>query len=330
MKVLFVSSGNSKNFDVAPFIRIQAESIKMRGINLDYYTVKGKGFFGYIKYGFRLRNYLKKSDCNLIHVHYSLSGWSAVLGSIGKNIPIVLSLMGTDTYGNYIGEGRITPISRINILLTFLIQPFVKKIISKSRNIERAVYLKHKSVIIPNGVDLKKFYPVINRENIRRNLRLDGGKKYVLFLGNKQSKRKNFSLVLNALPNLNEEDFDLVNPYPIHHTYIPNYLNAADVVILTSYSEGSPNIIKEAMACNCPIVSTDVGDVRWLFGDEPGHFITSFEPEDVAEKIKLALKFSAEKGHTNGRQRIIDLGLDSETVAKRIIKVYEEVLADSK
>ena len=84
------------------------------------------------------------------------------------------------------------------------------------------------------------------------------------------------------------------------------------------------------MACNRPVVATDVGDIRWLFGNEPGHFITSFDPEDVAEKIKLALEFSEKYGRTNGRQRVIDLGLDSQTVAKKIINLYKEVLEQRK
>ena len=80
------------------------------------------------------------------------------------------------------------------------------------------------------------------------------------------------------------------------------------------------------MACDLPVVSTRVGDVEWLFGDEPGHFIAEHDPDDVADKIKLALEFSEKYGRTNGRQRIIELGLDSDSIAKRIIEVYEEVI----
>ena len=100
-----------------------------------------------------------------------------------------------------------------------------------------------------------------------------------------------------------------------------------ELVILTSLWEGSPNVIKEAMACNCPIVSTNVGDVRWVIGDTEGCYITSFDPEDVAEKIKLALEFGK---RTNGRDRIIELGLDSETIAKRLIDIYSKVLEENK
>lgn len=103
-------------------------------------------------------------------------------------------------------------------------------------------------------------------------------------------------------------------------------MNASDVLLFTSKWEGSVNVVKEAMACNCPAVSTDVGDVRWVTGNTDGCFISNFKPEDVADKITLALQFSKEKCRTNGRERIIELGLGSETIANRILVVYNNVI----
>jgi len=94
------------------------------------------------------------------------------------------------------------------------------------------------------------------------------------------------------------------------------------MVILTSKFEGSPNVIKEAMACNCPIVSTDVGDVREVIGNTEGCFITSFEPEGVAKKIKLAIEFNKK---TNGRDNITHL--DEKVIAQRLIDVYQSAIA---
>ncbi len=101
------------------------------------------------------------------------------------------------------------------------------------------------------------------------------------------------------------------------------YLNATDVLLLTSKWEGSPNVIKEAMACNCPIVSTNVGDVKWLLDGVEGCFITTNDPRDVADKINKALNF---KSKTKGRDKLFRLGFDSEHIAKKIIKVYEELI----
>jgi glycosyltransferase involved in cell wall biosynthesis len=210
------------------------------------------------------------------------------------------------------------------IFLTYLIQPFVNAIICKSRNILKYVYLKRKSYIIPNGIFLER----INyfKKGYRKELGLNAGKKYVLFLGDTLNKRKNYPLLKQSFEILDFYNSELITPYPISHDNVIKYLNSVDVVVVPSFMEGSPNVVKEAMACNCPVVATDVGDVKWLFGNEPGHFLTSFDPADVAEKIGQALEFSEKYGRTNGRNRILELELDAERVSRRVVRVYEEVL----
>lgn len=322
MKVLFVCSGNSKSFEIAPFIKSQGDSLEKAGIDVAYFPVDGKGIRGYLKSALALRRYLRKNFFDLIHAHYTLSGWSAVLSFPG--LPVVLSLMGTDAYGDYISENRIKFSSRYLIFLTYLIQPFVDSIICKSEHIQSFVWLKKKSHVIPNGIllDRIKAYP----HDFKEELGLAPQKKHVLFLGNKSSLRKNYKLFEEALALIEVDDVCLMAPFPVSHDDVVKYLNSVDVLVVPSLMEGSPNVVKEAMACNCPVVATDVGDVAWLFGDEPGHFLTSFDPEDVAKKLQAALDYSETVGKTNGRQRIAELGLDSETVARRIIDVYKAVL----
>ena len=326
MKVLFVCSGNSKDFDIIPFIKEQGESLKSEGIEVDYYPVKGKGLLGYVKAGFRLRNFLRKKQYDLIHAHFTYCGWTALIGA-GRKTPVVLSLMGTDANGEYKGKNKVILKSRISSFLTWLIQPFVSAIISKSSNIEESVYRKHRSFIIPNGVNIQKFKPQpldANSSHLFEN-----GKKKVLFLGSKTKTGKNFPLAQAAVQQLEMQHIELVCPYPIAHNDIPQYLNEADVLVFPSFMEGSPNVIKEAMACNCPIVATDVGDVKWVIGETKGCYIASFDPKDFAEKIRIAIETPRVNGRTNGRQRIIDLGLDTDTVAKRIIEVYKKSIPGS-
>jgi teichuronic acid biosynthesis glycosyltransferase TuaC len=321
MKVLFVCSGNSKEFEIIPFIKEQGESLKKEGIEVDYYPVVGKGLMGYVKTGLKLRRFLKQKHYNLIHAHFTYSGYTALIGA-GRKLPVVLSLMGTDANGEYKGKNKIVLSSRVSGFLTWLIQPFVKAIISKSDNIEESVYRKNKSFIIPNGVNMQKFQPHLQLQN-GHSVKVNGKKK-VLFLGSKTKTGKNFPLAEAAVQQL--KDVELVCPYPVCHNDVPKYLNEADVLVFPSFMEGSPNVIKEAMACNCPIVSTDVGDVKWVFGETKGCYIASFDPQDFATKIKMAIDSPAVNGRTNGRQRIIELGLDQETVAKRIKAVYQKAL----
>jgi len=81
------------------------------------------------------------------------------------------------------------------------------------------------------------------------------------------------------------------------------------------------------MACNPPIVSTNVGDVAWILGKTNGCYISSFDELDFARKIKLAIQFSATNGRTLGRQRLMEIGLGSDCIAKKIIKIYYGLLA---
>lgn len=325
MKVLFVCSGNSKNFEVVPFIKEQGDSLERLGVKVDYFPIVGKGILGYIKAGFELRKYLKRNSYDLIHGHFTLSGWAAIIGS-GKT-PVVLSLMGSDAYGEYIGINKVQWSSRLSTLLTWLAQPFVKAIISKSENIERYVYLKSKSYIIPNGIDCEKFKPAA--DSVKQKTGITLGKQKVLFLGSKSNIRKNFKLVQNAVDKCDPAQIEILNPYPVSHNEIPVYLNKADVLVVPSLMEGSPNVVKEAMACNCPIVATDTGDIRWVLGDTEGCYVSSFDIDEFAEKLKLALKFSVEKGRTNGSLRVKELGLEAEVIAKRVIEVYKTALSKS-
>jgi glycosyltransferase involved in cell wall biosynthesis len=322
LKVLFVSSGNSANFDIAPFIRSQGESLKAQGVDVQYFTISGKGLSGYLRSAYALRQYLKKHSFDLIHAHYTLSAWSTVLAFPKQ--PIILSLMGTDAYGDYIDVNKIKLSSRYLIFLTYLIQPFINAIICKSKHIESFVYVKKKSRIIPNGILLEKIDG--DEQRFKQDLGLNPDKKHVLFLGNKKSRRKNFQLLEKAEDIINSDKISIVAPYPVTHDQAIKFLKSVDVLVVPSLMEGSPNVVKEAMACNCPVVATDVGDVAWLFGDEPGYFLAGFDPWDVADKIRKALTFAEEKGRTRGRKKIRQLGLDSETVARLIVLVYKSVL----
>lgn len=322
MKVLFVASGNARGFKLVPFVRAQGESLKKKGIHVSYFPITEKGVTGYFRNISKLKAFINRNPPDIIHAHFTLSGWVAILSRPG--VPIVLSLMGDDAYGTYVGPGKVLPKSRLLTLLTYLIQPFVQGIIAKSENIGRFVFRKNIAYIVPNGVQLEKFKPHL--ELIRRKNEQKNAKKQILFLGNKNDKRKNYKLVRQAVGLLQDDRIEILAPYPVEHDQVAGYLNTADVLVLTSFMEGSPNVIKEAMACNCPIVATQVGDVSWVLGQTRGCYIASFQPGDVARKLKLAIEFSEKEGRTEGRNRIKELGLDSLTTTSRIVEVYKEVL----
>ena len=154
----------------------------------------------------------------------------------------------------------------------------------------------------------------------RKKLGLPTDKKLVLFLAKPDDPRKNFRLLLEAEKLMEPKDFKVLNPYPIDNKDFPDYLNACDVFVLTSYNEGSPNVIKEAMACNTPVVSTPVGDVVEVVGDTPGCHIIGFEPEDVADKLRKALNFKKESTDKETIKKLND-----KIVSKKIIDIYNKV-----
>jgi len=311
MKVLFVSSGNNKN-GISPIVFNQGESIKQQGIDIDYFTIKGKGLLGYIQNIPKIRVKLKRGNYDLVHAHYSLAALAVTLSC--PKVPLVVSFMGSD--------------SKTNLFYRLLIKTCYiliwSKVIVKAEEMKDNIKLKQ-AAVIPNGVEIKKFKKK-DKKSIKKSLALSENKSYLLFLSNPDRYEKNYSLALKAYHLLNDNAIELLPVYDKPHSEVINYFHASDLLLLTSLWEGSPNAVKEAMACNLPVVSTDVGNVKWLFGNDAGHFITSLDPKDVAEKIKAALDYSKKFGRTNGRKRIIELGLDSETIAKKIINVYKEVL----
>ena len=99
------------------------------------------------------------------------------------------------------------------------------------------------------------------------------------------------------------------------------YYSAADLLLVTSSLEGSPNVVKEAMACNCPIVSTDIADIKEVIGKTKGCYLKNFDPENISDKIKMVLK---DRKRTSGREDI--RWLSSDSIAKRVINLYDNVL----
>lgn len=315
MKVLFVHSGNSKRYPVSPFLQAQADSLRAEGVVVEFFPVVGKGF-GYLRNVKPLREAIRSIRPDVVHAHYVLCGWVAVLAR--EKIPLVLSLMGDDAQGTFTGRDRRTWSSWLFITLTRLIQPFVHAIIYKSRDLGKVVWRDRIGHLLPNGVRMEQFR--VDPDGAGRELGFDRSKKHVLFLGDPSDPNKNFALVRDAVGSLGRDDVELHTPYGTDHDTVVKLMNGADVLTLCSFGEGSPNVIKEAMACGCPIVSVPAGDAQWVIGETEGCHITGYEPRDFASGLQRALAF---KGRTRGRERIISLGLDATSTARKLITIYQ-------
>jgi len=308
MIVLFVSSGNSSN-GISSIVRQQGESLIDQDVKIDFFTIQGKGISGYLKNRKKLRAVLGNENYDLIHAHYSLSGFLVSL--MFTRIPILVSLMGSDTKMR--GPWKI--FLRLNYRF------FWKAVIVKSQKMKQELGLD-KVYIVPNGVNTQKFAPHPSKD-LKAKLGWSDLKRHVLFAANPDRPEKNFELFKKSTENFTPEKYEVHVLKGVSHDDIPNIMNAADVVVLSSHWEGSPNVIKEAMACNRPIVSTNVGDISWLLQDCPGGFISAFNPEELGKKINMALKYT----ESEGRSRITKLKLSQEEIANRLLAIYKETIS---
>ena len=308
MKVLFVSSGNSKT-RISPIVKNQGESLRKKGIEIEYFTIIGKGIKDYLQNILILRKYLKNNEIDIIHAHYYLSAYITTISSIFFSIPIVTSLMGGNRHRRLIRK------------ITYLLYRFVwVATIVKSDRMRITLNLHH-AYVIPNGINFNLFSNV-NMNNAIKITNFNPEKINILWISDPNRFEKNFVLAQKAtdLLKLNIPNIVLHIINDVQHKEIPYYMHIADVLLLTSLWEGSPNAIKEAMASNLSIVSTDVGDIKELIRGTEGCYITSFDYIDVSEKLHNAIKFGK---RTKGKVKVTHL--DETLIANRIIEVYHNV-----
>jgi glycosyltransferase involved in cell wall biosynthesis len=180
--------------------------------------------------------------------------------------------------------------------------------------------------VIPCGVDFELFKPM-PKDRAREELDLPRDKKLVLFAGEYFRPIKRFDLVQQSVNLLRERDPEvelvLVAKKPLHE--VPKYMSACDAFVLLSDGEGSPQVIKESMACNLPIVAVPVGDVPEVIGGTDGCYLCSQDPADVAEKLALAL---GRGQRTEGRAKIAHVEMGA--IARRIGACYEDLIEEKR
>lgn len=311
MKVITVCreipvNAKTHGYPFAEFIFEQNKSLAKLGVDFDYYLIKTGGYKSYIKQIYNFRSFLKSNNYkfDIIHAH---GGHIGSIANFQRRIPVLTTYHGSDINN---------PITRLISLIALI---FSKRNIIVSSNLLDKVKDYANGKVIPCGIDFDIFVP-LEKFRCRNELGLKENNKILLFAGNSEKKVKNYKLAKSAA-ELIDQEYLMIELRDFKRSHVNLLLNAADLLLMTSISEGSPQIIKEAMACNCPIVSTDVGDVRQVISNTEGCYITSFEPQDVAEKIKFALTFGR---RTNGRD--IVKNLDNTVIAKKILDVYNNAL----
>jgi teichuronic acid biosynthesis glycosyltransferase TuaC len=309
LKVLIVCNGNKVNTKEdfktkQPFIYEQIKSLEMLGVIFDIFLIKGKGISGYLRNYSSLKKYVKQMRPDLIHAHYGLSG---LLANLQRSVPVITTFHGSDinVWNNRIYSWFAAFLSRDNIFVNI--------------NMPAKIKYKRKINIIPCGVDSKMFFPV-DMKKARTEVGLNEHSKYALFSSSFDNKIKNYQLALSSIESASTciELLELKNR---SRQDVNLLLNSVDLLIMTSFSEGSPQIIKEAMLCNCPILSVDVGDVKSVFGDVEKCFIVPYDAKKIGYDIDLIVK---NKNKTNGREAVMKFSLES--IASNIYQVYVRAL----
>ncbi len=307
MKVIFVASGNKTVGSVSAFVQSQFDSLEADGLNMVMFPVVGHGAKAHILAARSLRKLVRKETPDIVHAHYSVCGYVATLATIFLKPKVVVSILGSFPRKN-----------RKWRTVRFFIKHIWDKTLVKSQRTANQLGLD--LPVIPNGVNLKQFQ-LIDSLSARINCHFEDGKKYIIWCSDPSRPEKRFTLAKESVARLNDENVVLFPVYNHPHDDVVQYMCAADALLLTSVSEGSPNVIKEAMACNCPIVSTDVGDVRWVTEGVEGTFVADRDDAvTVADCIQKALAFHK---RTKGRAVIEEKGLSTVRIATMILELYD-------
>ena len=304
MKLLIVA--RCKQGRYAPFITEQVNALEKEGVQCRYFGIDKKGLLGYVH---SLRGFLlavRDFQPDVIHAHYGLSG---LFANCQRRIPVVTTYHGTD-----INDRHLLKVSKGAIRLS------AYNVFVSSNNIVAAQPWAGHYALIPCGINLED-YKVLEKAEARMVVGWKADHRYILFSGSFDNRIKNAPLAQAAVERL--EGTSLIELKGYSRQQVATMMNAADALVMTSFTEGSPQVIKEAMACGCPIVSVDVGDVKEITAGVEGCFIAERSPESIAVNLKRAIDFGKK---TEGRTVIVERGLTNDIIAKKLVEIYNSVI----
>jgi teichuronic acid biosynthesis glycosyltransferase TuaC len=290
-----------------PFITEQGNKLVEFGCEVDYFTITSKGMKGYLNHFGKLKQQLRAKKYDIVHAHFGLSGALAVLQ---RKVPVVITFHNGET------------LTQRGNLISSVASLFSAYNIYVAEHIYKLTYFKkpHHSLILPCGINLNEMQ-LIPQETARNEMKLPNDRINIVFGGVFANLRKNVALAHEAIAITGRKDIYLVELKGYNRKQVNALLCAADLMLLPTKSEGSPQIVKEAMACDCPIVATDVADIAVLLNNTAGTFLSSFNPQDLADKINKAVAFGK---RTNGREFIKKY--DNDVIVKQIFELYKKIV----
>jgi len=322
MRVLIITSEWSTHEHPAydPFVVQQVEYLRRAGVEVEIFAFRGeKNPINYLRAWLKLRSLHDIERFNLIHAHFGQNG----LLALRARLPLVVTFHGSELHGIVGSNGRYTMRGAILRLLSRYVARQATEIIMVSEHLTNYLPSRLPFQVIPCGVDFELFRPMPQLE-ARKQLGLPSGKLLVLFAAYSCRPVKRRYLAQEAVTLLKKEfDVDLVEIFDVPHKVVPLYMNACDALVITSKHKGSPTAVKEALACNLPIVSVKIGDVPQRIQEVDGCVVCDDDaPTTIAQGLAQVLR---------SRQRICGrnfiANLDERLNVQAIIKVYQTALA---
>ena len=313
MKTLHITNNfpTSKHPIFGIFVKEQIESLNSKDVECDVFFVNGRenGVNAYFNGLFELRKKLKNSDYDILHCHHVFSAVLLLLTFRFYSFKRIVS------YQN-------PPKKEGGLFLYLIIKVFFNGIILKNNPTAN----KRKNYYLPNGTNTDFFREYSYNESIIK-LGLEKDKNYIIFIDSykkrAQKRADRFDKVIDILLK-NGNPYNIA-PLKLTNTkrhLIPYYLSVSSVHLITSDFEGSPNSVKECLACNTPIVSTPVGNIDDLIGNIEGCYISnSFDSNELAELVIKSLNYN----NFTSRDKLLEKKLDIESVAKKLLTIYKSI-----
>ena len=301
------------------FIRRQVEFLQAAGVEVDvFHFTSAMRPANYLRAWIGARRRTARDRYDIVHAQFGQSG----LVALPTRLPLVVTFRGDDLQGIVGRNLRITPAGKVLQQLSRMVARSADACIVVSEHMKAFLPRSVSAHVIPSGLDLDQFRP-IPREEARARLGLPLDKRLVLFVGNPAVERKRYPLAREAVDILKRSlPADLMVAWSVRHRDVPLWMNACDALVFTSMQEGSPNAVKEALACDLPVVSVPVGDVAQRIGGVAGCELC---PDEKPESIAAALERVLRRGiRAAGRAAVQDL--DERRLAQQVIDVYRSVL----
>lgn len=289
------------------FVEQQAEHLCKFGHTVDVVNILGfQSKLNYLKGVLEVLRKTSRVAYDIVHAHYGLSAFPAWFR---LQAPLVVTLHGSDVLG-----------SSFESFCSQGIWRFADAVIVVSEEMRSRI----PGIVIPCGVDLNVFRPY-DRDEARARLGWPKDKYLILFPFDPARLVKRYDLAQAAVEQVAQEgiDIELVTICRVENHEMPWYYSAADVMLLCSNREGSPTSVKEALACNLPVVATDVGDVQEILRGVAGTRICRQEVSEIAGNLREVLDISRNGGCTG---RAAMLRYDQARTVEKIISVYHDVL----